>query len=72
MTCPIETRCPTWATRCRHPPRRGRCFLPGRVSGNLLFLSGQICEWEGVPQYFGPIGPGLTWRTGRRRRGCAR
>lgn len=30
-------------------------FLPYRRSGNLLFLAGQICEWEGVPQYFGPV-----------------
>ncbi|MFZ7093061.1 RidA family protein [Primorskyibacter sp. 2E233] len=31
-------------------------FLPGKITGNLLFLSGQICEWEGVPKYFGPVG----------------
>ncbi|AJY46589.1 RidA family protein [Martelella endophytica] len=31
-------------------------FLPYRKSGNLLFLAGQICEWNGVPQYFGPVG----------------
>ena len=30
-------------------------FLPWRRSGNLLFLAGQICEWEGVPQVFGPV-----------------
>ncbi|WP_075217743.1 RidA family protein [Mongoliimonas terrestris] len=30
-------------------------FLPYRQSGNLLFLAGQICEWEGVPQHFGPM-----------------
>jgi Putative translation initiation inhibitor, yjgF family len=32
-------------------------FLPFRRSGNLLFLAGQICEWNGVPQYFGPVLP---------------
>lgn len=30
-------------------------FLPYRRSGTLLFLAGQICEWEGVPQAFGPV-----------------
>lgn len=30
-------------------------FLPYKRSGNLLFLAGQICEWNGVPQYFGPV-----------------
>lgn len=30
-------------------------FLPYRRSGNLLFLAGQICEWNGTPRYFGPV-----------------
>ncbi|MBP1845509.1 enamine deaminase RidA (YjgF/YER057c/UK114 family) [Rhizobium petrolearium] len=33
-------------------------FLPYKRSGNLLFLAGQICEWNGVPQYFGPVREG--------------
>ncbi|WP_176084603.1 RidA family protein [Martelella sp. HB161492] len=33
-------------------------FLPYKRSGNLLFLAGQICEWNGVPQYFGPVEDG--------------
>ena len=40
-------------------------FLPGKISGNLLFLSGQICEWEGVPKYFGPIGEGFDIAEGQ-------
>ncbi|HBM58029.1 MAG TPA: RidA family protein [Citreicella sp.] len=40
-------------------------FLPGKISGNLLFLSGQICEWEGVPQYFGPVAEGFDMDTGQ-------
>jgi enamine deaminase RidA (YjgF/YER057c/UK114 family) len=34
----------------RSAPSRA-LFLPGKISGNLLFLSGQICEWEGVPRF---------------------
>lgn len=33
-------------------------FLPYKRSGNLLFLAGQICEWNGVPRYFGPVQEG--------------
>lgn len=33
-------------------------FLPFKRSGNLLFLAGQICEWNGVPRYFGPVSEG--------------
>ena len=40
-------------------------FLPGKVTGNLLFLSGQICEWEGLPKYFGPIGTGFDVLVGQ-------
>ncbi len=40
-------------------------FLPGKITGNLLFLSGQICEWEGVPQFFGPVGDDFDMETGR-------
>ncbi|SFA73852.1 Enamine deaminase RidA, house cleaning of reactive enamine intermediates, YjgF/YER057c/UK114 family [Poseidonocella pacifica] len=40
-------------------------FLPGKISGNLLFLSGQICEWEGVPKYFGPISKGFDVTIGQ-------
>ncbi len=41
-------------------------FLPGKITGNLLVLSGQICEWEGVPQYFGPIGAGFDIAIGQK------
>ncbi|PRX04688.1 UNVERIFIED_ORG: enamine deaminase RidA (YjgF/YER057c/UK114 family) [Martelella mediterranea] len=33
-------------------------FLPYKQSGSLLFLAGQICEWNGVPQFFGPVKDG--------------
>ncbi len=30
-----------------------------------MFLSGQICKWEGVPHYFGPVGPGFDMADGQ-------
>lgn len=41
-------------------------FLPFRRSGNLLFLAGQICEWNGEPQYFGPVGPDYDLATAKK------
>ncbi|AYD04863.1 RidA family protein [Neorhizobium sp. NCHU2750] len=41
-------------------------FLPFRKSGNLLFLAGQICEWNGVPQYSGPVMPGYDLATAKK------
>ncbi|WP_341915871.1 RidA family protein [Ferrovibrio terrae] len=30
-------------------------FLPYRIEGNLVFLAGQICEWNGSVPYSGPV-----------------
>jgi enamine deaminase RidA (YjgF/YER057c/UK114 family) len=41
------------------PPWTPRgAFLPFRREGNLVFLSGQICEWDGKVTCTGPVGPG--------------
>ena len=41
------------------PPWTPRgAFLPFRRDGTLVFLSGQICEWEGQVTCAGPVGPG--------------
>jgi enamine deaminase RidA (YjgF/YER057c/UK114 family) len=34
---------------------RGR-FLPWRRSGSIIYLAGQICEWNGDVPYKGPVG----------------
>jgi enamine deaminase RidA (YjgF/YER057c/UK114 family) len=48
----------------RSSPSRAN-FLPYKRSGNLLFLAGQICEWNGVPRYFGPIQEGFDLHEAR-------
>lgn len=41
------------------PPWTPRgAFLPFRREGTLVFLSGQICEWDGEVTCSGPVGPG--------------
>ena len=35
------------------PPRAS--FLKYRLWNGLLILSGQICEWDGTPRWFGPV-----------------
>jgi enamine deaminase RidA (YjgF/YER057c/UK114 family) len=37
------------------PAPRG-AFKPFSRSGSLIFLAGQICEWEGEVRYAGPVG----------------
>ena len=31
-------------------------FLPARITGDMVFLSGQICEWDGRIVMEGPVG----------------
>ncbi|ARC88551.1 RidA family protein [Rhodovulum sp. MB263] len=54
--CPVESRLCELGHRLPDSAPSRALFLPGKISGNLLFLSGQICEWEGEPRYFGPAG----------------
>jgi enamine deaminase RidA (YjgF/YER057c/UK114 family) len=35
-------------------------FLPFQREGSLVFLSGQICEWDGAVTCEGPVGEGAT------------
>lgn len=65
MSCPIETRLSELGLALPPTAPSRALFLPGKISGNLLFLSGQICEWEGVPKYFGPIGAGFDTAIGQ-------
>lgn len=65
MSCPIEERLIAMGLALPPSAPSRALFLPGKVSGNLLFLSGQICEWEGVPQYFGPVPDGFDMALGQ-------
>ncbi|TDX33869.1 RidA family protein [Rhodovulum visakhapatnamense] len=57
--CPVEARLRELGHSLPDSAPSRAMFLPGKLSGNLLFLSGQICEWEGVPRYFGPADDSL-------------
>jgi enamine deaminase RidA (YjgF/YER057c/UK114 family) len=50
-------------------------FLPYRLEGHLVFMAGQICEWNGAIPYVGPVmaegepvpnrGPSVDLATGK-------
>lgn len=65
MSCAIEDKLAQMGLALPPSAPSRALFLPGKISGNLLFLSGQICEWEGVPQYFGPVAPGFDVTEGQ-------
>jgi enamine deaminase RidA (YjgF/YER057c/UK114 family) len=65
MTCPIETHLTELGLELPPSAPSRALFLHGKITGNLLFLSGQICEWEGVPKYFGPVSKGFDTQIGQ-------
>ncbi len=40
-------------------------YVPAVRSGNLLFVSGQICQWNGERRYVGKLGAEITLDQGR-------
>lgn len=46
------------------PAPRG-AFKPFSRCGSLVFLAGQICEWDGEVRFSGPVGDVLDLETGR-------
>ena len=40
-------------------------YVPYTVSGNLVFVSGQICVWNGERRHVGKLGGGISVEEGR-------
>lgn len=40
-------------------------FVPSRQDGGLLFLAGQVCEWNGEVRYIGKLGREFDLAAGR-------
>ncbi|MGP6089383.1 RidA family protein [Antarctobacter jejuensis] len=57
MTCAIEEKLAGMGLALPPSAPSRALYLHGKVTGKTLFLSGHICEWEGVPKYFGPMTP---------------
>ena len=47
---------PTSAIELPRVPIPVANFVPFRRCGNLVFLAGQVCEWNGVVRYVGRVG----------------
>lgn len=54
----IETRMKELGLELPPPWTPRGAFLPFTREGSFVFLSGQICEWDGVVTHKGPVGPG--------------
>lgn len=54
----IETRLRGLGLEFPQPTTPRGNFLPFRREGSMVFLSGQICEWNGAVTCEGPVGDG--------------
>lgn len=54
--CDAEKRLKTFGLALPSPWTPRGMFLPWRRAGSLVYLSGQICEWEGRIVFEGPVG----------------
>jgi enamine deaminase RidA (YjgF/YER057c/UK114 family) len=52
----IEARLSALAIELPRVPIPVANFVPFRQHGNLVFLAGQVCEWNGVVRYVGRVG----------------
>lgn len=46
------------------PPPRG-AFKPYARAGNIIYLAGQICEWDGEVRFSGPVGEVYDLKVGQ-------
>jgi enamine deaminase RidA (YjgF/YER057c/UK114 family) len=52
----IDSRLRALATELPRVPVPSANFVPFRKHGTLIFLAGQVCEWNGVVRYVGRVG----------------
>lgn len=57
MSCPIEDKLTEMGLALPPSAPSRALYLHGKATGKILYVSGHICEWEGVPKYFGPMTP---------------
>ena len=61
----LETRLEAMGLALPDPPRPIANFLPWRRSGTLVFLAGQVNEWNGTVPFVGKVGRDLDLDAGK-------
>lgn len=52
----IEARLKALAIELPEPSQPGANYVPYLITGNLLFLTGQLCHWNGERRFIGKLG----------------
>ena len=59
MSGTIEARLKELGIELPQPAAPVANYVPFTVSGNLVFISGQICQWNGELRFKGKLGGGI-------------
>lgn len=61
----IETRLKSLGLELPEPSKPGANYVPYLATGNLLFLTGQLCHWNGERHFIGKLGAELNIEEGQ-------
>jgi len=65
MSGKIEARLKELDIELPQPAAPVANYVPFTVSGNLVFISGQICQWNGELRFIGKLGGAISIADGR-------
>ena len=65
MSGKIEARLKELGIELPQPAAPVANYVPYTVSGNLVFVSGQLCQWNGELRFVGKLGAGIAIADGR-------
>ena len=66
MTENIQARIKALDIELPEPSKPGGSYVPYHFSGNLLFLTGQLCHWNGERLFVGKLGTDFDIEEGRK------
>ncbi len=66
MTKKIESRLKTLGIELPEPSKPGANYVPYHISGNLLFLTGQLSHWNGERLFVGKLGEEFDIQEGQK------
>ncbi len=65
MSGTVEARLKELGIELPQPAAPVANYVPFTVSGNLVFISGQICQWNGELRFIGKLGGAISIADGR-------
>jgi enamine deaminase RidA (YjgF/YER057c/UK114 family) len=65
MSGVIEARLRELGIELPQPQAPWANYVPHAISGNVVFISGQICEWNGERRFIGKLGAGISIAEGQ-------